>query len=51
MINFPFETNGKSKVLGVPILSHLRVYPIPNKINIHARRSDFLIYINVSINC
>ena len=25
MINFPFETNGKLMVLGVPILKHFRV--------------------------
>ena len=24
-INFPFETNGKVMILGVPILKHLRV--------------------------
>ena len=26
MIHFPFETNGKLMVLGVPILKHFRVY-------------------------
>ena len=25
-INFPFATNGKLKVLGVPILKHIRVF-------------------------
>ena len=25
-INFPFETNGKLMILGVPILKHFRVY-------------------------
>ena len=27
MIHFPFETNGKLMVLGVPILKHFRVFP------------------------
>ena len=27
-INFPFETNGKLMILGVPILKHFRVFHI-----------------------
>ena len=27
MINFPFGTNGKSIILGVPILKHITVSP------------------------
>ena len=27
-MNFPFETNGKLMILGVPILKHFRVFPI-----------------------
>ena len=26
IINFPFETNGKLIILGVPILNHIRVH-------------------------
>ena len=26
LINFPFGTNGKSIILGVPILEHIKVY-------------------------
>ena len=33
-INFPFGTNGKFKVLGVPILKHLRVAHNPNMIQL-----------------
>ena len=29
IINFPFATNGKLMVLGVPLLKHLRVYLAP----------------------
>ena len=27
-MNFPFETNGKLMILGVPILMHFRVYQV-----------------------
>ena len=27
-MNFPFETNGKLMILGVPILKHFRVYVV-----------------------
>ena len=29
MINFPFGTNGKSTILGVPILKHITVFNAP----------------------
>ena len=32
-IHFPFGTNGKLMVLGVPILKHFRVVRYSNKIN------------------
>ena len=37
MINFPFGTNGKSIILGVPILKHITVY-VPVK---DQHKSDF----------
>ena len=30
MINFPFGTNGKSIILGVPILKHITVIIVEN---------------------
>ena len=30
-INFPFETNGKLMILGVPILKHFRVSSKPHR--------------------
>ena len=37
MISFPFETNGKLMVLGVPILKHFRVFSSKTTIPIEAK--------------
>ena len=37
MINFPFWTNGKSVILGVPILKHIRVVASFESLPVHVK--------------
>ena len=46
IINFPFETNGKLMVLGVPILKHFGVHHKMKQIGIHAAAVVLLFYVH-----
>ena len=43
MMNFPFGTNGKFIILGVPILKHIRVVPVLHSI-LHAESESGACY-------
>ena len=44
MINFPFETNRKLMLVGVPILKHFRVYKNNYSKFVSFRYSDAFVY-------
>ena len=46
MINFPFGTNGKLIILGVPILKHITVVLLLNSLDKKKQQQE-----NIIVNC